>query len=108
PEYGAERRRLRVVKYRGVKFRGGYHDYVIERGGLKVFPRLVAAEHRHQLPRTDLPSGLPARDALLGGGIGAGNSTRCLGAAGTGKSTLAAQFAVAAAERGMGTVMFMF
>ena len=46
PEYGSERRRLRVVKYRGVQFRGGYHDYVIKKGGLEVFPRLVAAEHR--------------------------------------------------------------
>ena len=45
PEYGAERRRLRVIKYRGQRFRGGYHDYLIKGGGLEVFPRLIAAEH---------------------------------------------------------------
>ena len=47
PLYGGERRRLRVIKMRGTHFRGGYHDYVIRRGGLTVFPRLIAAEHGH-------------------------------------------------------------
>ena len=93
PEYGAERRRLRVVKYRGVKFRGGYHDYVINRGGLEVFPRLVAAEHRQPTTHAKLPSDIPELDSLLGGGIEQGTSTLIVGAAGTGKSTLAAQFA---------------
>ena len=54
PEYGSERRRLRVVKYRGVQFRGGYHDYVIKKGGIEVFPRLVAAEHRQATTRAKL------------------------------------------------------
>lgn len=108
PEYGAERRRLRVVKYRGVHFRGGYHDYLIRTGGLEVFPRLVAAEHRTSVPRGRMASGIAAFDALLGGGIEEGTSTLLVGAAGTGKSTLAAQFAVAAAGRGQRSAMFVF
>ena len=94
PEYGSERRRLRVVKYRGVQFRGGYHDYVIKRGGIEVFPRLVAAEHRQTTTRAKLSSEIKELDALLGGGIEEGTSTLIVGAAGTGKSTIAAQFAV--------------
>ena len=108
PDYGAERRRLRVVKYRGVKFRGGYHDYVIHPGGLQVFPRLVAAEHRQLTTRAKLRSEIAELDALLGGGIEEGTSTLIVGAAGTGKSTLAAQFAVAAAGRGQHAAVFIF
>jgi circadian clock protein KaiC len=108
PEYGAERRRLRVVKYRGVKFRGGYHDYIIEEGGLQVFPRLVAAEHRRRTTRAKLASEIPELDSLLGGGIEEGTSTLIVGAAGTGKSTLAAQFAAAAARRGDHVALFVF
>jgi circadian clock protein KaiC len=108
PEYGSERRRLRIVKYRGVHFRGGYHDYVIKRGGIEVFPRLVAAEHRQLSGRAKLPSDVPELDLLLGGGIEEGTSTLVVGAAGTGKSTLAAQFAAAAASRGQRAALFMF
>ncbi len=108
PEYGAERRRLRIVKYRGVKFRGGYHDFNILRGGLQVFPRLVAAEHRQKRKLTQLSSGLPALDSLLGGGIEQGTSTMIVGPPGTGKSTIAAQFAAAAASRGEHTGFFIF
>jgi circadian clock protein KaiC len=108
PEYGADRRRLRVVKYRGRRFRGGFHDYEIMRGGLTVFPRLVAAEHRGQSERGRLASGIPELDALLGGGIEHGTSTLIAGAAGTGKSSLAAQFASAAAEQGKRATMFIF
>ncbi len=107
-EYGAERRRTRVVKYRGVKFRGGYHDFVINRGGIKVFPRLVAAEHRQTAIRQKLASDIPEFDALLGGGIEEGTSTLIVGAAGTGKSTVAAQFAAAAACRGQRSALFVF
>jgi circadian clock protein KaiC len=107
-EYGSERRRLRVVKYRGVQFRGGYHDYIIVRGGLSVFPRLVAAEHRQVTTRAKLASAIPELDALLGGGIEEGTSTLIVGAAGTGKSTLAAQFAAAAAARGQRAALFVF
>jgi circadian clock protein KaiC len=108
PEYGSDRRRLRVVKYRGVSFRGGYHDYVIHHGGLQVFPRLVAAEHRQVTSRAKLASQIVALDQLLGGGIEEGTSTLIVGAAGTGKSTLAAQFAAAAASRGERSAFFVF
>ena len=108
PAYGAERRRLRVVKYRAQDYRGGYHDYCIRRGGLQVFPRLVAAEHRQAVLRGKLASGIPEFDSLLGGGLEQGTSTLIVGAAGTGKSTLAAQFAAAAAGRGQRSVIFMF
>ncbi len=108
PEYGSDRRRLRVVKYRGRQFRGGFHDYQIQRGGLIVFPRLVAAEHRVSRPHERLPSGIPELDALLGGGIESGTSTLIAGGAGTGKSSLSAQFAAAAADRGQRATMFTF
>ena len=108
PDYGSERRRLRVIKYRGTAFRGGYHDYLVERGGLRVFPRLVAAEHRRTPRRTRLASEVPELDALIGGGLEEGTSTLVVGAAGTGKSTLAAQFATAAAARGQQAALFVF
>ena len=108
PDYGAERRRLRVMKYRGTKFRGGYHDYIIERGGVRVFPRLVAAEHRRTTGSQRLGSSISELDTLLGGGLEEGTSTLIVGAAGTGKSTIAAQFAVAAAARGQRAALFLF
>jgi circadian clock protein KaiC len=107
-QYGSDRRRLRVVKYRGVNFRGGYHDYVIHRGGLEVFPRLVASEHRQEGRSGKRPSELPELDALLGGGLEEGTSTLIAGASGTGKSTLAAQFVVAAAQAGRRGAMYLF
>jgi circadian clock protein KaiC len=108
PEYGGERRRLRVVKYRGTSYRGGYHDYAIVKGGLSVFPRLIAAEHRDAKGCAILPSGVAELDTLLGGGIEEGTSTLIVGGAGTGKSTIAAQFAVAAAHRGDKSIVFLF
>ncbi|HWI20279.1 MAG TPA: ATPase domain-containing protein [Vicinamibacterales bacterium] len=108
PEYGGERRRLRVVKYRGTQYRGGYHDYSIVKGGLDVFPRLIAAEHRGTTGSAKLESGLPELDSLMGGGIEEGTSTLLIGGAGTGKSTVAAQFCVAAARRGERSIMFLF
>lgn len=108
PDYGASRRRLVVTKYRGRAFRGGYHDYKIARGGLQVFPRLVASEHTLPLTQTRIPSGLVALDDLLGGGIEKGTSTLFVGAPGTGKSSVAVQFAVAAARRGETAVLFIF
>jgi len=107
PEYGSERRRLRVIKYRGTAFRGGCHDYIIRRGGLEVFPRLVAAEHRRAGNGNKLPSGVAGLDALLGGGVEPGTSTLIAGAPGSGKSSLAAQFVAAAAERGQHAAMFV-
>ena len=108
PEYGSERRRLSVLKYRGVGFRGGFHDYVIRRGGIEVYPRIVAAEHLSSFPLEKLRSGIAELDALLGGGLERGTSTLLLGAAGTGKSTLSAQFAAAAASRGEKSALFVF
>jgi circadian clock protein KaiC len=108
PEFGAERRRVRVVKLRGRSYRGGYHDFLIERGGLRVFPRLVAAEHRSEFERENASSGLPNLDALLGGGLGRGTSALLQGPAGSGKSSIAIQFAVAAAQRGERAAIFMF
>ncbi|RST50920.1 ATPase domain-containing protein [Variovorax sp. DXTD-1] len=107
-DYGAARRRLVVSKYRGQQFRGGYHDYRIERGGLRVFPRLVAAEHSAALTQVRIPSGIESLDALLGGGIERGTSTLIVGAPGTGKSTVAVQFALAAAQRGECAALFIF
>jgi circadian clock protein KaiC len=108
PEYGSDRRRLRVVKYRGKTFRGGYHDYAIRTGGLEVFPRLVAAEHRGKHDNARISGGVPALDSLLGGGLEMGSSTLIVGAPGTGKSTLSAQFVVSGAERGLKAAMFIF
>ncbi len=108
PDYGAERRRLRVSKYRGQAFRGGYHDFAIKTGGVSVFPRLVAAEHRAGFARNILPSGVTELDALLGGGIERGSSTLILGPAGTGKSTFALQFVFAACKRGEKAAVFVF
>jgi circadian clock protein KaiC len=108
PEYGAERRRIRVIKYRGQRFRGGYHDMVIETGGVRVFPRLVSGEHRTTFERTTVSSNNPALDKLLGGGIERGSSTLILGPAGTGKSLLTLTFAVQAVERGEKAALFIF
>jgi len=108
PEYGAERRRLRVIKYRGQKYRGGYHDFVIHTGGIRVFPRLVSAEHRSKFKREVLPSKSSELNALLGGGVERGSSILILGPAGTGKSLLALTFIVGAIERGESAAMFVF
>ncbi|MCI0995799.1 ATPase domain-containing protein [Pseudomonas corrugata] len=108
PNYGAERRRIRVVKYRGQKYRGGFHDFTIMSDGLHVFPRLVAAEHRGQYLRQQLSSGIAEMDALLGGGIETGSSTLILGPAGTGKSLISMIFAAAAVQRGEKAALFIF
>ena len=108
PEFGAERRRLIVLKCRGVRFRGGYHDFTIQRGGVDVFPRLTASEHRASPTIVRLASGIEALDVLLGGGIECGTSTLIVGAAGTGKSSLAAQFVATAADRGQSAALFIF
>jgi circadian clock protein KaiC len=108
PEYGAERRRLRVIKYRGQRYRGGYHDFIIETGGVKVFPRLVSAEHRKPFERQVLQTQSPELNALLGGGIERGSSVLILGPAGTGKSLLALTFVAGAVQRGEKAAMFVF
>ena len=108
PAYGGERRRLSVTKFRGSAFRGGHHDYVIRQGGMAVFPRLVAAESRGDSSRTRMSSGLAELDLLLGGGLERGTSTLIHGPAGTGKSTIAALFAVEAARRGLRSALYIF
>lgn len=107
-DYGAERRRVRVIKYRGKGIAGGFHDYNITRGGIVVHPRLVAAESRSIRLRVQLQSGLVQLDKLLGGGIEEGTSTLIVGPPGTGKSSLAAQFVSAANARGQRAAMFLF
>jgi circadian clock protein KaiC len=108
PEYGAERRRLRITKLRGQRYRGGHHDFNIEPGGLNVFPRLVAAEHDRSLERGLLKSGNGDLDALVGGGLQYGTSALLIGPAGSGKSTLAIMYALAAAMRGERTAIYAF
>jgi circadian clock protein KaiC len=108
PYYGKERRRLRIKKMRGSDFRGGYHDFSIQQSGLLVYPRLVAAEHSEHFPRATIKSGITALDRLLGGGPERGTSTLLMGPAGSGKSTVAVQYAVAAADRGDHSVIFAF
>jgi circadian clock protein KaiC len=108
PAYGAERRRARIMKYRGVKFRGGYHDATITTGGMNVFPRLVASEYRSNFVRTTMSSGIAEFDQLLGGGVESGSSTLILGPAGTGKSLASIIFVVAAIKRGEKAALFVF
>jgi circadian clock protein KaiC len=108
PDYGSERRRLRVIKYRAQAFRGGYHDFVIRAGGVQVFPRLVAAEHRQEIERGRVGSGIKGLDELLGGGIEQGSSTLLLGPAGAGKSIITLQFVAEAIRKGGKAAMFIF
>ena len=108
PEYGAERRRLRVLKYRGRRFRGGFHDFTIATGGVRAFARLVSAEHKKGFVRDVVKSDLPELDALLGGGLERGSSVLILGPAGTGKSLLTLTFAQSAVKRGERAAIFVF
>jgi circadian clock protein KaiC len=108
PEYGGERRRLRVIKYRGRRYRGGFHDFRIATGGVRAFPRLVSAEHKTRFSRDLLTSRSAELDALLGGGIERGTSFLILGPAGAGKSLLTLAFVTAAIERGERAAMFVF
>ncbi|MGH8170596.1 MAG: ATPase domain-containing protein [Steroidobacteraceae bacterium] len=108
PDYGKSRRRLKFMKVRGVRFREGYHDYIIETGGLQVFPRLTAAEHRTPFLREPVPSGIKELDELLGGGLDRGSTTLIQGQAGTGKSTFALQYATRLASQGERSHIFCF
>jgi circadian clock protein KaiC len=108
PEYGGDRRRVRVTKLRGTPHVGGYHDFALRHGGVQVFPRLIAAEHYAPYERTAVSSGVPALDAMLGGGLTRGTSTLFVGSAGTGKSILASLYATAAARRGERSVILGF
>jgi len=107
-DYGAARRRLQVQKLRGVDFVGGYHDFLIRRGGLEVFPRLIAADFHAEFLGDVAKSGVPEMDALLGGGPSRGTSTMIIGPAGAGKTTLALQYVSAACARGEHCALFQF
>jgi circadian clock protein KaiC len=107
-EYGIKKRRLEVKKVRGAWFREGFHDYCIKRGGVEVYPRLVAAVHPLTFDPTQLKSGIEALDTLLGGGLDSGTSTLLLGPAGCGKSTIAVRYAVTAVEQGGRAAIFAF
>jgi circadian clock protein KaiC len=108
PDYGVMQRRLQVTKMRGRVYRPGYHDFVIATGGLRVFPRLVAAGHPTPYAPSLISSGLPELDALMGGGLDRGTSALIVGPAGAGKSTFATQYAMQLARQGERVAMFLF
>jgi circadian clock protein KaiC len=107
-DYGAERRRLQVVKLRGLRFRGGYHDFRICTGGLAVYPRLRVDAKITDVRHSNVRSGSRQLDSLLGGGLQGGTSLLITGPAGTGKSTLASQYACAAVGRGERVLFYLF
>lgn len=108
PVYGQARRQLQVLKLRGSDFATGFHDFRIRRGGITVFPRLVASEHGTEFMSALINSGVSALDTLLGGGVERGTSTLLVGPPGSGKSTIALQYAAAATERGDHAAAFIF
>lgn len=107
-EFGAARRRLRVVKMRGADFQSGWHDFAITKGEVYVFPSLIADEHVVSRASSAVPSNIPELDQMLGGGLARGTSVTLLGPSGTGKSSLALQYANVAAERGEHVAYFSF
>src|ERR1700678_1648027 len=107
-DFGIKRRRVEIRKLRGSSFREGFHDYTIETGGISIYPRLIASEHKPGFERKSVPSGLKELDALFGGGIDTGTSTLFIGPAGCGKSTVALRYAVSSARRGEKAVIFTF
>ncbi|MXO48929.1 AAA family ATPase [Erythrobacter vulgaris] len=107
-DFGSERRRLRVIKLRGLKYRGGYHDFTIEQGGLRVYPRLIASEHHRSFDASAVSTGLAELDALLGGGLTPGTNTLISGPAGVGKTTTAVRCLVSALERGEKAAYYLF
>ncbi|MGY4514528.1 ATPase domain-containing protein [Lysobacter sp. HA18] len=107
-QFGGDRHRLRVSKYRGRRIVGGYHDYRITTGGLRVFPRLIASQFRRDRVKETVSTGSAPLDALLGGGIDRGTSTLLVGASGTGKSSLSILIAETAADRGERSAVFAF
>jgi circadian clock protein KaiC len=107
-DYGSERRRLRVIKMRGVKYRGGFHDFVIETGGVSVFPRLIAAEHHRDFTGKLVSTGVPALDQMMGGGLSPGTNTLLTGPSGVGKTSTALRCSLEAIRRGEKAAYFLF
>lgn len=107
-QYGPERRRLRILKMRGIKFRGGEHDFVLDTGGLAVFPRLVASEHRMHAEHKVVTTGVPKLDDLMGGGLPCGSNTLFTGPSGVGKTTTAMACTLAALKRGEKAAYYLF
>lgn len=106
--FGAERRHLRVVKMRGVKFQGGFHDFTLDTGRVEVFPRLAASSHRADFVPTAQSTGVAALDAMLGGGLVTGTNTLLLGPSGVGKTTTAVRCMLAALQRGERADYYLF
>ena len=106
--YGATRRHIEILKLRGSSFREGFHDYTIETGGVRIYPRLIANEHDSKFRAERVKSGLDDLDRMFGGGINRGSSTLLIGPTGVGKSTLAMQFAYTAARRGDRAIVYAF
>ena len=107
--YGSERRRLRVYKMRAGTFIGGYHDYKIVNGGIKVFPRLIAStEGQSERTGGRVASGIAALDDMLHGGLDRGTSTLIFGPSGVGKTTLGMQFIHRMALDGERTLFISF
>ncbi len=107
-DFGIKRRRMEVRKLRGSSYREGFHDYTIETGGISIYPRLIASEHKPGFVRQSVPSGIAELDELFGGGIDTGTSTLFMGPAGCGKSTVALRYALSSAQRGEKAVIFTF
>lgn len=106
--YGVTRRQVEIVKMRGSAYREGFHDYTIETGGVRIYPRLVANEHDSSFVNERVKSGVAALDEMFGGGVNRGSSTLIVGPTGAGKSTLSMQYAYAAAKRGDRAIVYAF
>jgi circadian clock protein KaiC len=107
-EFGTERRRVNIIKMRGIRFRGGYHDYTLDTGGITVYPRLVAAEHSREFTPLVRSTGSDGFDALLGGGLVRGTNTLFVGPSGIGKTTLATRCLLSSLERGERAALYLF
>ncbi len=107
-DFGSERRRLRVVKMRGVNYSGGFHDFIIATGGVAVFPRLIAAAYHAEFSPTLVSTGIDRLDEMLGGGVTPGTNTLLNGPSGVGKTTAAIRCALSAIERGERVAYFLF
>ena len=107
-EFGGQRRRLKVVKMRGMRFRGGYHDFNLDTGGIRVFQRLIAAEYRRELDIRRVSTGSNELDLLLGGGLLHGTNTLLSGPSGIGKTTVTTRCMLSALERGERVSYYLF